>query len=130
MLNALFVLWRKAALMALDYLLYTNDVEAFARYFPFVNASVDFFLHHYPKRTDSGEVVFFPTQSIETFWCDYPPNETNCCTNDLPTIAAITSVLKKLLDLPAHVLDFLKVPTSVTDNWKQFFSILPVGCSE
>ena len=94
----------EVALMALDHFLYTGDAAKLARYLPLAELTVEFFAQHYPGRTAAGQTVFFPTQAIETFWCAYPPNATNCCTNDLPTVAALTALLQKLLDLPEAVL--------------------------
>jgi len=43
----------------------------------------------------------YPTQAIETWQCPgYPPTASNCATNDAPTIAALLSVIPKLLALP------------------------------
>jgi len=65
--------------------------------------------------------VFYPTQSIETWQCpNYPPDQANCATNDLPTIAGLTSVLSRLNNLDPS----FSTPQQ-RDQWKIFESNLP-----
>ena len=48
-----------------------------------------------------GKMVFFPTQSVETWQCPgWPADPNNCPTNDMPTIAGLRAVLAKLIGLP------------------------------
>jgi hypothetical protein len=134
----------EVALMVLDYYLYTEDLEALKKYLPIVALTVDFFRQHYPMRKSragagsgaassagssagSGdqEYVFFPSQAIETFWCAYPPTTKNCCTNDLPTVAALHSLLRRLLALPPAAIAACKISYTVRAQWVQFEKMLP-----
>jgi len=53
----------------------------------------------------NGKIVFFPSQSIETWQCvTYPPVESDCVTNDTPDIAGLYGVINRLLALPNGLL--------------------------
>ena len=70
---------------------------------------------HYPVQSN-GRVRIFPSQALETFWCDAassmpneswvngswsgPWNTSNCIENDAPTLAALHVLCEKLLALP------------------------------
>jgi hypothetical protein len=74
---------------------------------------------HYPNRTSEGKLVIWPTQVLETYWTEWP-GWTNYVQNDLPTVAAIRSVIQNLLLLP----DGLITPDQRT-SFTNFYSILP-----
>ena len=95
-----------------------------------MNETLKFFYHHYPNRTSDGIVVLWPTQAIETYWCDYPPiwegrvgdpnAKSNCIVNDHPTVAALHVLLEKVLRLPTSV-----VSAAERAKWTSFAKILP-----
>jgi hypothetical protein len=90
--------------MVLDLYLYTQDDAMLERYFPIVAGTLDFFSQHYHNRSADGKMQFWPTQVLETFWCDYPPTPTNCPVNDAPTVAAMTALAQRALTLPSQFL--------------------------
>lgn len=45
---------------------YTQNATTLKRYFPIVAQTLVFFMHHYTNRTAEGELVIWPTQSLET----------------------------------------------------------------
>ena len=89
----------EVALMVLDDLLYTGDEEAYTRYAPLVEGTLDFYARHY-NRSAGGELRIFPTQALETYWCGWPANASSCPTNDAPTVAALHALTSRALDLP------------------------------
>ena len=72
-------------------------------------------VEHYPVQSN-GRVRIFPSQALETFWCDAADslrdenwtngswsgswNTSNCIENDAPTLAALHVLCEKLLALP------------------------------
>lgn len=66
-------------------------------------AALDFFAFMYPNRTADGEVLIAPAQALETYWCPFPFDWNpggECVTGDAPTIATVTRLLERLLELP------------------------------
>jgi len=117
------------AFMVLDHWLYTQDQQALRRYLPIVAGAIDFFRQHYKDRDADGKMTIFPTQALETYWCDWKspyavpwpmPNKSNCITNDHPTVVSLHVLLEKALMLPY---DF--VPAAQRAEWKEFQAILP-----
>jgi hypothetical protein len=100
----------EVSMMILDHWLYTQNKSALVRYFPILAATLDFFAHHHKNRTASGEMVIWPTQALETYWCAWEPyfnaktNDSNCIVNDHPTIAALHVLCERALtQLPPDV---------------------------
>ena len=91
-----------AGLMALDYYLATGDLMAARRYVPIATLSLDFFMTHFFNRTEDGKLVLWPSQVLETYWCDWDGrfNASDCVTNDLPQLAAVAALAQGLLALP------------------------------
>jgi hypothetical protein len=84
------------SLMAIDFYAYTGD----ASYLNLAFAAANFFMYHYPNRTD-GRLVVWPAQVLETYWCDWSGTTwTNCCADDSPTISGMITLFEKLLLLP------------------------------
>jgi hypothetical protein len=115
----------EVALAVLDAYMYTNNLTLLKKYLPLVTETADFFLQHYPNRTDDGQYVFWPTQVLETYWCpgwdvvnNRPP--VDCVVGDLPTIAGLQTLLEKLLTLPAGVLTAAQVSA-----YQTFYKQLP-----
>ena len=68
-----------------------------------------------------GTMVFYPTQSLETWQCPgWPVDPTNCPTNDMPTVAGIRAVLEKLLRLPSDL-----VTAAQKQAWQMMLSKTP-----
>eukprot|EP00047_Mylnosiga_fluctuans_P013403 m.31443 g.31443 ORF g.31443 m.31443 type:complete len:770 (-) comp4883_c0_seq2:146-2455(-) len=94
------------SLMILDHYTHTQDLNALKKYLPLVVNGVLFYTQRWSEVGPDGKLIFFPTQSLETWQCPgYPPNQTNCVTNDTPTIVGLQAVLARLLTLPAGLLD-------------------------
>ena len=75
-------------------------------------------------RTSSGELVIFPTQSLEGYRPgSYPPTVTNTVTNDMPWIAGLHSVLPRLLNIAAQLKS--TVPSSTIAQWSDLLQHLP-----
>ena len=107
--------------MALDYYWTTQDLNNSMRFIPIATLSLDFYISHYTNRTAEGQFVLWPTQVLETYWCDYP-DYSNCCVNDLPQVAAITALTRGLLALPEN--SALLTPAQRT-RYAAFEAILP-----
>jgi hypothetical protein len=75
----------------------TPDTPAF----PFPHPHVQ--MSHHKNRTSDGKIMLWPTQVLETYWCEWP-GWSNCCETDLPQLAAVTSLARNLLRLPAGML--------------------------
>ena len=90
-------------LMALDYLLYTNDPAAFAPYYKVAAQAANYFMQHFNRSADGSKIVVYPAQVLETYWCDWDTAKqdfTNCCADDSPTISGMITLFEKLLSLP------------------------------
>ena len=114
-------------MMILDHWMYTQNKTALVRYFPILAATLDFFSHHHKNRTADGEMVIWPTQALETYWCAWKPffnaatNESNCIVNDHPTVAALHVLCERALtQLPADV-----GTTEQRAQWTDMQKILP-----
>jgi len=95
---------------------------------------VQFYSERWTEHDANGKIIFFPSQSIETWQCvTYPPITSDCVTNDTPDIAGLYGVLTRLLAFPNGVLpaDFITscksllnrlppIPTGTTGNLKVF----------
>jgi hypothetical protein len=92
------------SLMALDFLLYTNNASLAAPYLPLAFGAADFFMNHFTNNSlRDGRVVVWPAQVLETYWCDWDvaaQNFTNCCADDAPTISGMLGLFQRLLALP------------------------------
>lgn len=108
------------SLMVLDHYAYTGDVDAAGRYLPLVVAILEYYRQKFPINSQ-GQIVIFPTQSIETWQCpNYPPDPANCATNDMPTVAGLRAVLHRALNLPSSL-----VSTQQRSIWSQTLASLP-----
>jgi len=113
-------------LLVLDRFLYTNDQKTLKSDMNMIRMAVRFFKYMFVdslpenQNCDMKLLRIFPTQSLESLWCGFPPTQQNCCTNDMPTLAALTSVLRRLLQLPPELVD-----TRDRDEWSTLFSQLP-----
>ena len=111
------------SLYVLDHYLMTLDAAKLQRYLPIVTLSIEFARRFYSNRTAEGKVEIWPTQGLETFWCDWPSGpapSSNCCIDDMPTVSGITSVLQKLLALPTRF-----TTPAQRDEWTTFLSQMP-----
>jgi len=107
--------------MILDFFVATGNSVLLARYLEFVTLSLDFAFSYYTNRSSTGKLTVWPSQVLETWWCyPYPPSPTNCCVNDLPTVAALTSLTQRLLALPEGTL----TPQQV-ERYTQALALLP-----
>jgi hypothetical protein len=117
----------EVSMMILDHWLYTQNKTALVRYFPILAATLDFFSHHHKNRTADGEMVIWPTQALETYWCAWEPffdaatNQSNCIVNDHPTVAALHVLCERALT---------QVPSDVSSaeqraQWSEMQKILP-----
>ena len=119
--------------MILDAYLYTQNATLLEEYLPIVTLTIDFFRQHYHNCTTDGKMVVWPTQVLETYWCGPTANGTywdtsvtpscppsNCCVDDMPTVAALHSLLERVLQLPER---FTTAVQRV--QWVAFSAILP-----
>jgi hypothetical protein len=53
--------------MALDYYAYTGDPT----YLHIAFSAADFLTQHFTNRSETGQVVIWPAQVLETYWCNY-----------------------------------------------------------
>jgi hypothetical protein len=128
----------EVALMLLDHYYYTLDAPILRKYLPIAVETMAFFRAHYPIRND-GTVSIFPSQALETFWCNAADNanltketwvngsgwqgpwdRTNCVENDAPTLAALRTLSEKLLHLPAEF-----ATASERAEWAAYAAALP-----
>jgi hypothetical protein len=104
----------EAGLMSIDYCVRSLDAAACAKYVPIATASLDFYIYHYQNRTVDGKFLIWPTQVLESYWCEWP-GWTNCCENDLPQLAGVTALAGALLDvLPATYLTAAQIARYTT----------------
>jgi len=86
-----------------------------------VASIISFYFNHFPNKDSKGKIEIYPTQSIETWQCpNYPPNPSNCATNDMPTVAGLLVVLSRLTKLDPS----FSTPAQRT-QWQQLLSTLP-----
>ena len=118
----------EAGLMGIDYYWHTLDLENSARYIPFATSYVDFYASHFPNRTQDGRLMIWPSQVLESWWCEWPASPsvnfdpTKCCQNDLPNVAALRSLVQRLLGLPLE--SGLLTPAQ-RDRYTALSAILP-----
>lgn len=82
----------------LDHWAYTGEV--IPDFLATVMGVVEFYANLWGNTPGSAgsqdKMVFYPTQALETWQCPgWPVNETDCPTNDMPTVAGRHSVLEK-----------------------------------
>lgn len=116
-------------------------------------AALDFFSYNFPNRTSEGQVLITPSQvrrfesrasrlkpcskmhrfpdysfsqALETYWCPFPFDESpggECVIGDAPTIATVTRLLERLLQLPDTT------PPLVTPQqraaWSSLLALMP-----
>jgi len=98
--------------LILDSFTYSQDENSFKKYLPIVTSVIEFYAGRWTNRDSNGKILFFPSQSIETWQCpNFPPVVADCVTNDLPDIAGLYSVVPKLIALPNGFLspDFINL---------------------
>ena len=125
----------EVSMMILDHFEYTRNASALRRYFPIVSLTLDFFRQHYSNRTASGTMLIWPTQALEKYKCAdtqtaakgavwYPPNATNCISDDTPTVVALHVLLERVLRLPAASAGLGTTAFQLAE-WRAFQKILP-----
>lgn len=93
----------EAGVMAVDYCMRSLDVDACARYTPIATLALDFYVQHYKNQTADGKFLLWPTQVLESYWCEWP-GWTNCCENDMPQLAGLIYLSEAVLKLPPALL--------------------------
>ena len=73
----------EAGLMALDYYWVTQDLANSQRYIPFATNYVDFYASHYTNRSADGRLLLWPTQVLETLWCEWPGFDNCACAHSV-----------------------------------------------
>ena len=89
----------EAGLMALDLYLHTGNLSQAERFVPIATNALDFIATFYRNRSADGRMLIWPTQVLESWWCEWP-GWSNCPQNDMPTVAAATALAARLLALP------------------------------
>ena len=135
----------EVCMLILDDYLWTRDLASATKFLPICFKTLEFFMAHYPVR--SGKVAFFPSQALESYQCaerlingswvdltqqmnlSWSPsdrqwhgglNTSNCVLNDAPTVAALTSLTRRLLALPAEL-----VTQQQRSAWQAYANALP-----
>lgn len=111
----------ESGLMGVDYYWRTLNATAAAPYVEIAKQTLAWYMSHYPNRTSDGNLMLWPTQVLETYWCEWP-GWVNCCQNDMPQVAAITALTRRLLQLPDE--SGLVTPAERA-SYTDFQSILP-----
>jgi hypothetical protein len=111
----------EAGIMALDLYLHTGNLSQAQRYVPIATSALDFISTFYKNRSADGRMLIWPTQVLESWWCEWP-GWANCPQNDMPTVAAATALTARLLALPPN--STLITPTQRT-AYEALAAILP-----
>eukprot|EP00948_MAST-09A_sp_MAST-9A-sp1_P003145 g3145.t1 len=94
----------EVCMMLLDYFQFTKNEDDLRLFLPLLSGTLDFFSLHYgdvAKLSSDETLTIFPTQALETYQCpEYPPNTTNCPSNDAPTVSALLTLTERALQLP------------------------------
>jgi alpha-L-fucosidase 2 len=99
------------SMMMLDYYEYTGDAQfAKSTLLPVASAGLEFFDKHF-KRDSTGKLLLDPDNSIEMFWKVHNP---------APDIAGLHAVLKRMINLPAGIVD-----DKTRKYWQTLLSELP-----
>jgi hypothetical protein len=66
-----------------------------------VELILDFAINYYQNRSSDGKMLIWPTQALESFWCNIV-NYTfqDCVENDMPTLSGLLAVTRRLALLP------------------------------
>lgn len=114
-------------MVALDHFYYTNDYSALEKYLPLASLAAVFYDAHYPRDNNgTGNLRITPTGVLEFYWCWTngtlgPGQPSDCCENDLPTVAGLTKLLDSLLAfIPSNMTN-----TSQRENWQRLRNSLP-----
>jgi hypothetical protein len=87
--------------MALDYFWMTQDAARSAAYIPFATSYIDYYAAQNTNRSADGNLVIWPSQVLETVWCEWEARFSAACSqNDLPNVAALTALVRGVLALP------------------------------
>ncbi len=89
----------EAGMMAMDLFLHTGNLSQAQQYVPIATSALDFIATFYKNRSADGKMLIWPTQVLESWWCEWP-GWSNCPENDMPTVAAATALAARLLALP------------------------------
>ena len=107
------------SLMALDYYAATGD----GTYLPIAFSAADYFAQHYIANVTNGKVSVFPTQVLESWWCEWDAASsswTPCCADDSPSISGMMTLFEKVLALPPAL-----VPAGSRATWASFLPMIP-----
>lgn len=90
--------------MAVDYCWRSLDDAKCVEYLPIATLSLDFYINHYKgNKTADGKFLLWPTQVLESYWCEWP-GTSNCCENDLPQLSGLIALSEAVLALPEKYL--------------------------
>lgn len=91
------------SLLALDWLAHSGETQYFRDVLlPQIDAYVGYYAQHFSDDPATGKLDMFPGQALETWQCkSVPPRRDDCVTNPMPQVAALRSVLPRLLALDA-----------------------------
>jgi hypothetical protein len=93
----------EAGMMAIDYCWRSLDDTACRTYVPIATLALDFYVNFYKNKTADGKFMLWPTQVLETYWCEWP-GWTDCPQNDMPQLAGLTALSEAVLKLPQQYL--------------------------
>ena len=108
-------------LLMVDYYRHTADTHFLQhRLLPVCSSILTFFREHYPQRDEYNHTVYFPSQALETWWCQDPFNVSNCVTNSVVFVSGLSAVLRGLLSLDTPL-----IPPTARTLWLDQFNSLP-----
>ena len=108
-------------LLMVDYYRHTAD-DGFLSdmLLPVCSSIMTFFHQHYPLRDQHNKTVYFPSQALETWWCQNPFNVSDCVTNSVVFVSGLSAVLRGLLSLDSPL-----IPPASRAQWSEQFDSLP-----
>ena len=108
-------------LLMIDYFRYTGDTQFLSdTLLPVCSSIMTFFREHYLERDEHNKTVYFPSQALETWWCQDPFNVSNCVTNSVVFVSGLSAVLRGLLSLDSPL-----IPSASRELWSDQFTSLP-----
>eukprot|EP00041_Stephanoeca_diplocostata_P029135 m.853094 g.853094 ORF g.853094 m.853094 type:complete len:900 (-) comp23498_c0_seq3:403-3102(-) len=114
------------SLFVLDHYSWTSNQTTFQKYLPMVLSVLDYYRLRWKSNglDADGKIIMFPTQAVETYQCpNYPPNASDCVTNDTPSVAGLHSVVTKVLMLAG---ESLLTPTQKSTLEEFLLTIPPI----
>lgn len=109
-------------MLALDFYDHTTDRAEFKKTILPISIAVTDFVASYFDRDAQGQLLVWPTQSLEGYRPGgYPPTRENCVSDDMPWVAGLHAVLPRLIAVSAEN----SVAVSQVQAWQALLAALP-----